>query len=175
MQQRERDLFKRRLPDAELQPVREQPAHPVGQTQPYYTINVNGTNNAWTAKFVFIACNMWTPAQATWLDSALSTSTTYTFVVRHESPGTSGAPCVTASPSADSITTSHPFTLIIAGHTHTYAYYSSEKLVVVGNGGAPLSGTVDYGYVIARQSGSSIVFNEYDYMTNAVTNTFTVQ
>ena len=92
-----------------------------------------------------------------------------------EKPVPASTPCVTASPSADSITTSHPFTLIIAGHTHTYAYYASEKLVIVGNGGAPLSGSVDYGYVIARQSGSSIVFNEYDYMTNAVTNTFTVQ
>ena len=85
-------------------------------------------------------------------------------------------PCVTASPSADSITTSHPFTLIIAGHTHTYAYYASEKLVVVGNGGAPLSGSTNYGYVIARQQANgSILFNEYDYMTNAVSNTFTVQ
>ena len=110
---------------------------PIGQALPYYTINVNSTSNAWTSKFVFIACNMWTPAQATWLDSTLSTPTTYTFVVRHESRAPLSVPCVTASPSADSITTSHPFTLIIAGHTHTYAYYASEKLVVVGNGGAP--------------------------------------
>jgi predicted phosphodiesterase len=148
---------------------------PINQTLPYYTININDTGNAWTAKFVVVACNMWSPTQAAWLDAALSTSTTYTFVVRHESPGVSGAPCVTASPSADSITTSHPFTLIIAGHTHEYAYYSSEKMVIVGNGGAPLATSGDYGYVIARQQGTSIVFNEYDYLTNAVTSSFTVQ
>jgi hypothetical protein len=149
---------------------------PISQALPYYSININSTTNAWTSKFVFVACNMWSPAQATWLASTLSTPTTYTFVIRHESPGTSGAPCVTASPSADSITTAHPFTMIIAGHTHTYAYYSSEKLVVVGNGGAPLSGSTNYGYVIARQQANgSILFNEYDYSTNAVSNTFTVQ
>ena len=149
---------------------------PINQTLPYYTININGTGNAWTAKFVYIACNAWSPTQATWLGSQLATPTTYTFVVRHESPGTSGAPCVTASPSADSITTAHPFTLIIAGHTHTYAYYSSEKLVVVGNGGAPLSNSVNYGYVIARQQpGGKILFSEYDYATNALQSSFSVQ
>jgi hypothetical protein len=147
---------------------------PINQTNPYYSININSTSGAWTSKFVFVACNMWTSAQATWLDSVLSTPTTYTFVVRHQPPGTATSPCVTASPSADSITTSHPFTLIIAGHTHEYAYYSSEKLVVAGNGGAPLTGSGNYGYLIAKQSGSSIVFTEYDY-TGAQQTSFTVQ
>ena len=73
----------------------------------------------------------------------------------------------------------HPYTLLIAGHTHTYAYYTASSgqpaQVIVGNGGAPLANSVDYGYVIARQQANgSIVFNEYDYMTNAVSNTFTV-
>jgi hypothetical protein len=66
--------------------------------------------------------------------------------------------------------------LLIAGHTHTYAYYASEKQVVVGNGGAPLAGSIDYGYVIARQQRNrSIAFSEYDYATNAVESSFTVQ
>ena len=150
---------------------------PVAQTLPYYTLNVNGTGNAWSAKFVYIACNAWSPTQATWLASQLSNPTTYTFVVRHEGTTATTAPCLsgTGSNNADTILSQHPYTLLIAGHTHTYAYYSSEKQVIVGNGGAPLSGSVNYGYVIARQSGSSIVFNEYDYATNAVSNTFTVQ
>jgi len=150
---------------------------PINQTLPYYTINVNGTGNAWTAKFVFIACNAWSTTQATWLGTALSSPTTYTFVVRHEGTIATTAPCLsgTGSANADTIISQHPYTLLIAGHTHTYAYYSSEKQVIVGNGGAPLAGSVNYGYVIARQSGSSIVFNEYDYETNAVSNTFTVQ
>jgi hypothetical protein len=151
---------------------------PIGQSLPYYTINVNSTSNAWTAKFVFIACNMWSPTQASWLNSALSTPTTYTFVVRHEGTIATTAPCLsgTGSNNADTIIGQHPHTLLIAGHTHTYEYFASEKQVIVGNGGAPLSGSVNYGYVIARQqSNGSIQFTEYDYATNAVGGSFSVQ
>jgi hypothetical protein len=151
---------------------------PIGESLPYYTINVKSTSNAWTAKFVFIACNMWSPTQASWLSSALSTPTTYTFVVRHEGTIANTAPCLsgTGSNNADTIIGQHPYTLLIAGHTHTYGYYASEKQVVVGNGGAPLSGSVNYGYVIARQqSNGSIQFTEYDYATNAVGGTFSVK
>jgi hypothetical protein len=149
---------------------------PIGQSLPYYTINVNGTGNAWTSKFVFVACNAWSPTQASWLAAQLSTPTTYTFVVRHEGTTATTAPCLsgTGTNNADTLMGQHPYTLLIAGHTHTYAYYASERQVIVGNGGAPLSGSVDYGYVIARQSGSSIVFTSYDYQTNAVVQTFTV-
>jgi Calcineurin-like phosphoesterase len=151
---------------------------PINQALPYYTINVAGPANAWTAKFVFVACNAWSATQATWLGTQLSTPTTYTFVVRHEGTIATTAPCLTGTGSnnADTIMGQHPYTLLIAGHTHTYAYYASEKQVVVGNGGAPLSGSVNYGYVIARQQANGlIVFNEYDYATNAVSSTFTVQ
>jgi hypothetical protein len=147
---------------------------PIGETLPYYTIDVNGTNDAWTAKLVFVACNAWSPTQATWLDTTLSTPTTYTFVVRSESTADTTAPCLSASPSADTIMGQHPYTLLIAGHPNTFAYSAAEKQVIVGNGGAPLSSNVDYGYVIARQQGSSIVFTEYDYATNAANSSFTV-
>jgi hypothetical protein len=151
---------------------------PINQTLPYYTIHVNGPSNAWTAKFVFVACNAWSSTQASWLASQLSTATTYTFVVRHEGTIANTAPCLSGSGSnnADTIMGQHPYTLLIAGHTHTYEYFSSEKQVIVGNGGAPLSGSVNYGYVIARQqSNGSIVFTEYDYQSNQAQNTFTVQ
>jgi hypothetical protein len=149
---------------------------PISQTLPYYTININGTNNAWTAKFVFIACNAWSTTQSSWLASQLSTSTTFTFVVRHEGTDATTAPCLagTGSNNADTIISQHPYTLLIAGHTHTYEYFASEKQVIVGNGGAPLSGSVNYGYVIARQNGSSVTFTEYDYSTNAAQTSFTV-
>jgi hypothetical protein len=149
---------------------------PLGITKPYYVIHVSSTTNAWTAKFVFIAANAWTAAQRSWLEDTLAQPTTYTFVVRHEGTIANTAPCLsgTGSNNADTIMGQYPYTLLIAGHTHTYEYFSSEKQVIVGNGGAPLSGTIDYGYVIARQSGTSIVFTEYDYQTNAVGSTFTV-
>jgi Calcineurin-like phosphoesterase len=145
---------------------------PLGKTLPYYTINVNGTNNAWTAKFVFVACNAWTSTQSTWLTGELAKPTTYTFVVRHEGSDAPTVPCVT--PTA-TIMAEYPLTLLIAGHTHTYAYYASEKQLIVGNGGAPLSGSVNYGYVIAeQQSSGQIQFTSYDYSTNAAVQTFSV-
>jgi hypothetical protein len=146
---------------------------PIGQSQPYYTIDVNGTANAWTAKFVFLACNAWTSAQATWLSAQLAKPTTYTFVVRHAGTIATTVPCVTPS---DQILAQSSYTLLIVGHTHEYAYYPSEKQLVVGNGGAPLTGSTNYGYVIARQQpGGAIQFTEYDYQTNAVNQTFSVQ
>jgi len=152
---------------------------PINQTLPYYTININGTGNAWTAKFVFVACNAWSPTQATWLANQLSTSTTFTFIVRHEGSDAPTAPCLsgTGSNNADTIITQHPYTLLIAGHTHTYEHLGSNtpNQVIVGNGGAPLSGSINYGYVIAQQSGTSITFTDYDYSTNAAVSSFTVQ
>ena len=45
----------------------------------------------------------------------------------------------------------------------------------MGNGGAPLTGSVDYGFVIAaQQADGSMLLNAYDYATNAVTNSFKV-
>jgi hypothetical protein len=151
---------------------------PVAETLPYYVVNIDGPASAWSAKFVFVACNAWNATQATWLGTELAVATTYTFVVRHEGTVATTAPCLsgTGSMNADTIMAGYPYTLLIAGHTHTYAYYASEKQVVVGNGGAPLTGSIDYGYVIARQQGNgSIVFTEYDYSTNAVQSSFTVQ
>jgi hypothetical protein len=153
---------------------------PINQSviTPYYTINVTTTNPAATAKFVFVACNAWSAAQASWLATELGKATTYTFVVRHEGTTATTGPCLSGSGSmnADTILSGYPYTLLIAGHTHEYAYYSNEKQVIVGNGGAPLTGSGNYGYVIARQqSNGSFIFNEYDYQTNAVSNSFTVQ
>jgi predicted phosphodiesterase len=70
----------------------------------------------------------------------------------------------------------YPYTLLIAGHTHTFAYYKNERQMIVGNGGAPLAGSVNYGYVIGRQrADGAIEFREYDYATNAVNTTFAVK
>jgi hypothetical protein len=154
---------------------------PINQTLPYYTVNISssaGVSPAWTAKFVFVACNMWSTVQSTWLTNALSTPTTYTFVLRHMGSDATTAPCLATAPTADSIIMAHPYTLLIAGHTHTYAYYTAydgqPAQVIVGNGGAPPSTGNSYGYVIARQSGASIVFTEYDYLTNVANMSFTV-
>jgi hypothetical protein len=147
---------------------------PIGETKPYYEIDVSGTAGDWNAKFVFIAANAWDAAQASWLKSALSKPTTYTFVIRHEGTLVANAPGV--SPSA-SIIALHPYTILIAGHTHTYGHYASDREIIVGNGGAPLTGSIDYGYVVARQrhSDNAMQFWAYDYSTGAVVDHFDVQ
>ncbi|HVY46270.1 MAG TPA: metallophosphoesterase [Minicystis sp.] len=146
---------------------------PINQTKPYYEIDVASTSGAWTAKFVFVAANAWDSAQSSWLGGALSHATTYTFVVRHEGTTATTAPGVQPS---GAIIAQHPLTMLIAGHTHTFDHYASDHELIVGNGGAPLSGGVNYGYVIARQrpSDGAIVFQEYDYSTNAVQTTISV-
>ncbi len=140
---------------------------PIAKTLPYYTINVNSTTNAWTAKFLITACNAWDAAQQTWLEGELAKPTRYTFVVRHEGIDATTAPCLSATPSMTTILGQHPLTLLIAGHTHTFSYYANERQMIVGNGGAPITGGINYGYVIARQQPNGTMdFDEYDYATN---------
>jgi hypothetical protein len=144
---------------------------PIGKTQPYYSVTINGASG-WTAKFVFVAANAWDNAQATFLDQALAVPTTYTFVVRHESDIVSGVAGVDGS---KPIIAKYPVTLKIVGHTHTYEHIASSHQVVVGNGGAPLAGSVNYGYVIGEQrADGAIVFTAYDYATNAAFDTWAI-
>ena len=146
---------------------------PIAISSPYYTENITASDGSWTAKVVVVACNAWNATQATWLDQQLSQATTYTFVVRHE-----GTSAVSQTPCQASQTTinAHPLTLLIVGHTHTYAHYASDKEVVVGNGGAPLTTGTNYGYVIvSRNASGTLTITAYDYMTHAVLNTFTIQ
>jgi len=76
------------------------------------------------------------------------------------------------SPS-DALLAKVPYTLLIVGHSHEYRYEASSRQMIVGNGGAPLSGGSQYGYVIARQrSDGAIVFTSYDYTNNSVVETF---
>jgi hypothetical protein len=136
---------------------------PLGQSNPYYVINVNSSSGAWTAKFVFVAANAWTSAQASWLQSTLAQSTTYTFLIRHESASANTAPGV--SP-AEQIYAQYPYTLSIVGHTHTYQK-SGAKEVIIGNGGAPLSGGVNYGFGLIQQrsSDNAIQVDMIDYQS----------
>jgi len=145
---------------------------PIGETSPYYVQHVAAKDNSWTMKLVVLACNAWDSTQASWLDTALAESTTYTFVLRHEGVDATTAPCVT--PSA-AIIAKHPLTLLVVGHTHTYRHYKSDREIVVGNGGAPLTSGMNYGYVIAvRNADGTITFTAYDYDTHAVLDTFSV-
>ena len=137
---------------------------PLQKTKPYYAINVNANDNSWTAKFVFIAANAWDSTQATWLDATLAQKTTYTFVVRHEPAAANTAPGVSPS---ETIMAKYPYTLAIVGHSHEYYHSSGSREVVVGNGGAPISTSQNYGYALVQQlTNGNIQVDMYDYATN---------
>jgi len=139
---------------------------PIQKTTPYYSININDTAGQWTSKFVFIAANAWDSAQASWLTSTMSQPTTYTFVIRHEPKAVgSGAPGVNPS---EAIMAQYPYTLAIMGHTHTYNKFLAPKQIVIGNGGAPLTGGVNYGYgLVTQRADGAIVVDMIDYQSGA--------
>ena len=137
---------------------------PLGVTKPYYSVSINASDNSWTSKIVFIAANAWDGAQASWLDATLSQNTTYTFVIRHEPADANTAPGVNPS---EAILAKHPYTLAIVGHTHTYGHYSDQpKEMLVGNGGAPPTGSKDYGFgLIQQRADGTIQADVLDYQT----------
>ena len=146
---------------------------PIGVSTPYYAEHFAATDGTWTAKLVVVACNAWNSTQSSWLTTALAEQTTYTFVVRHEgNDALWETPCM----ASEAIINAHPLTLLIVGHTHTYRHYSSDREIIVGNGGAPLTSGTNYGYVIvARNASGTLTVTAYDYMTHTVLDTFTIQ
>jgi hypothetical protein len=146
---------------------------PMGVAKPYFSVWYAPKAGNWTAKFVFIAANAWDYPQAAWLAKELAKPSTYTFVVRHESSMATQAPGV--QPSQD-IIAQHPLTLLIVGHAHTYQYFDGQREVIVGNGGAPLSGNVNYGYVVGRQRpDGAMQFTAFDYKTHGVFQSFALK
>jgi hypothetical protein len=133
---------------------------PIGKTDPFYEIDVNAQDMSWTSKFLFVAANAWTDAQGTWLDGAMARATTYTFIVRHEPAQANTAPGVDPS---EAIMAKYPYTLSIVGHTHTYEHFGARE-VVIGNGGAPLSGSKDFGYgLVSQRADGSLAVDMVDY------------
>jgi hypothetical protein len=92
----------------------------------------------------------------------MAKTTTYTFVIRHEATGTSGPPGVAPS---DTIINGFPYTLLIVGHTHTYEHKSTRE-VLFGNGGAPLTGSSNYGFgLFSQRSDGAITVDAIDYQS----------
>jgi hypothetical protein len=142
---------------------------PISQTSPYYAIDIGAQDGSWTSKFVFIAANAWDSGQSSWLSGVMAKATTYTFVIRHESTGTSGPPGVSPS---DTIINGFPYTLLIVGHTHTYEHKSTRE-VLFGNGGAPLTGSNNYGYgLFSQRSDGAIVVDAIDYQSGTADSSF---
>ena len=135
----------------------------IDRAVPYYAVRIDAIDASWSAKVVFVAANAWSSAQQTWLEGALSVSTTYTFVVRHEPASETEAPGVAPS---ETLMARHPYTLAIVGHTHTYGHYRDHpREVLIGNGGAPLSSkTFGFG-VFAQAPDGTIVVDMVDWQS----------
>jgi hypothetical protein len=144
---------------------------PIGESLPYYSRTITANDGSWTAHFIFVALNYWSSAQQSWLTQQLAQSATYTFVIHHEnSSAGSPTPLSTVEGMEGSVET-----LSIVGHSHTWAGSSGSKELLVGNGGAPVTGGATYGYTtVLRQPNGSLVVTNYDYQSNQVKNTFTV-
>jgi len=146
---------------------------PLDEPLPYYVERFAATDGSWTAKLVAIAANAWDPTQAAWLDHALGEPTTYTFVLRHEGHDASTAPGTLPS---TEILAKHPLTLLIVGHTHAYRHYPAYREIIVGNGGAPLTSSTNYGYVIvARGADGTIGVTSREYLSHALVEQFAVR
>ncbi|HEY1556376.1 MAG TPA: metallophosphoesterase [Kofleriaceae bacterium] len=145
---------------------------PIGETRPWFIEHVAATDGSWSAKLVFIAGNAWNQTEAAWLDLALAEPSTYTFAVRHEPHYSTTAPGV--NPSTE-LLAKHPFTLLLTGHTHSYAHVAAYKEIIVGNGGAPPNTGTNYGYVIvARQPDGTLQVTSYDYASHAIVDQFAI-
>jgi hypothetical protein len=135
---------------------------PLGQALPYYSIPIADEKGEWTAKVIVTACNDWEPTQANWLQNELAKPTTYTFVVRHEQTIDLAAPCVVAT---NAMLAQANYDLLIVGEPSQFRY--SNRELVIGNGGAPLSGSSNYGYAtIDQQQNGSLLVTAFDYWNN---------
>ncbi len=145
---------------------------PISKTTPYYSFNVNATDNSWTAKFVITAANAWDTAQQSWLQTTMAQKTTYTFIVRHEASDAT-PPLPPGVAGVDAVISSFPYTMLIVGHAHTYYwYYKTPNVVTFGNGGAPLT-SKDYGYgLFSQRCDGAIVVDEINYQTGATDTKF---
>lgn len=144
---------------------------PIGKNDLYYSIDINDSAGQWTSKFLFTACNAWSQAQQDWLTAQLARTTTFTFIVRHMAFGSNG-PCNAAM---DPIVQGAPYTAMLAGHSHLVSFDRSQKQLVEGVGGAPLSSSYNYGYATVQQNDDgSFTLKQFDYLTNAAEATFTL-
>ena len=142
---------------------------PIQKTLPYYEVDVDAQDASWTSKFLFVAANAWDATQATWLDGAMAKVTTYTFIIRHESAQANTAPGVKPS---EAIMAAHPYTLAIVGHTHTYDHPRSRE-IIVGNGGAPLTGGKGFGFgLITQRTDKALQVDMVDIVSGLADTTF---
>lgn len=142
---------------------------PQGRASPNDVVDINAMDRSWTSKLVFVAGNAWAPADYAWLEGVLARPTTYTIIVRHEPKAASQAP---GARDSEILMAKYPYTLAIVGHTHTYGRTGARQ-VTIGNGGAPLTGGVNYGYGLVQQrADGALQVDMVDYGTGQLDTAF---
>jgi hypothetical protein len=121
---------------------------PAGTANPWYRVDVDTPMGS--AKILFIAENAWSSAQNTWLQQQLSDTTTYTVVVRHEPNNSHGSGAPGLAPS-NTLIDNTKYTLLLEGHSHEYSHIRGTNEVISGNGGAPMSYSGSYGFLLIQQ------------------------
>lgn len=144
---------------------------PLGKTKPYYEIPFEDTNGKWTAKLLIVACNSWSATQKTWLQNKLARNTTYTFIARHQPMGSTG-PC-NADMDAILKAAGTRYTMLLVGHVHQYKH--SGKQLLEGVGGAPLTGTANFGFAtVQMRLAGGVIVRQYDSDTGQVVSSYTL-
>ena len=140
---------------------------------PYYRFDVQTENGL--AVFLVVADDVWDATEQSWLEQQLTDADAkarYTFVSKHHPDGNTDHP---QFQQIYDLVTSHKFTLFFTGHSHYYRHESS-RVMVLGCGGAPLTGGNFWGYgIVAQQADGSISVTVYDQASGAMQDSFTVQ
>ncbi|HEY4219865.1 MAG TPA: metallophosphoesterase [Myxococcota bacterium] len=137
----------------------------------FYAVPFQASDGSWTAKLVVAACNAWDETQKSWLSDQLASPTTYTIVARHEPSTATTAPCVTEM---DQLLAGASYDLLLVGHTHTFEHFGKE--VVIGNGGAPLTGSAPFGFATVELiPGTGWRVSQIDSSSQAVIRSFVVR
>lgn len=121
---------------------------PLGKSKPYYKVPIDDVDGKWTSKILITACNAWSNAQKTWLETELAKKTTFTIIARHQPMG-SDAPC---NVEMDKILTGAKYDLLLVGHKHFWEWAPAKRQLTEGLGGAPVSKAgQQHGFATIRQ------------------------
>lgn len=135
---------------------------------PFYAFDVK--TDLGLARFVVVADNAWSDAQAAWLEQTLEAAdrqARYTIVARHH-PLADGAFTASAQ-----IVARHHKALVLTGHSHQYLQDldgdPSGRAVILGTGGAPLGhGWASFGYgVVTQGEDGALTYTQFDSATDA--------
>jgi hypothetical protein len=133
--------------------------------KPYYRFDVATASGL--AVFIVIADDAWSGEQQTWLTTQLNDAdkrAKYTFVSKHHPDRNADHP---EFQQIYDLVRQHKYTLFLTGHSHLYKrQFNDPRAMVIGCGGAPLTGGDFWGYGTVRQGTDDRIYvTVYDVTT----------